>query len=223
MLERIRKAFSANADNNVAEATHNEENVEMTTNTEQLSAVNTEAELTALVASQAASLTETQESLATLQASFAELNNKYTEAAAKLAEVEAAKASLVADAAAAIFIERKRPIELQSTEWMNRQQQKIDLGLKAMSEVLADNHYFVANDFSLADARAGKRQLEYRDIFRYFRPKELKEEELDRVLDILAENQVQILDEGEEQDAGESEPGPDLKMPFPCLRNAWQY
>ena len=54
----------------------------------------------------------------------------------------------------------------------------------------------------LADARAGKRQLEYRDIFRYFRPKELKEEELDRVLDILAENQVQILDEGEEQDAG---------------------
>ena len=29
----------------------------------------------------------------------------------------------------------------------------------------------------LADARAGKRQLEYRDIFRYFRPKELKEEE----------------------------------------------
>ena len=32
----------------------------------------------------------------------------------------------------------------------------------------------------LADARAGKRQLEYRDIFRYFRPKELKEEELDR-------------------------------------------
>ena len=58
----------------------------------------------------------------------------------------------------------------------------------------------------LADARAGKRQLEYRYIFRYFRPKELKEEELDRVLDILAENQVQILDEGEEQDAGESEP-----------------
>lgn len=60
----------------------------------------------------------------------------------------------IADAAAAIFIERKRPIELQSTEWMSRQQQKIDLGLKAMSEVLADNHYFVANDFSLADISA---------------------------------------------------------------------
>ena len=104
MLERIRKAFSANADNNVAEATHNEENVEMTTNTEQLSAVNTEAELTAIVASQAASLTE-------LQASFAELNNKYTEAAAKLAEVEAAKASLVADAAAAKLAARKEKLE----------------------------------------------------------------------------------------------------------------
>jgi glutathione S-transferase len=57
----------------------------------------------------------------------------------------------IADAAAAIFIEKKRPIDLQSTEWMNRQQQKIDLGLKAMSEVLADNEYFVANHFSLAD------------------------------------------------------------------------
>ena len=57
----------------------------------------------------------------------------------------------------------------------------------------------------LAEARTGKRQLEYRDIFRYFRPKELKEEELDRVLDILAENQVQILDGEEEADASETE------------------
>ena len=105
MLERIRKAFSANADNNVAEATNHEENVEMTTNTEQLSAVNNEAELTAIVASQAASLTE-------LQASFAELNNKYTEAAAKLAEVEAAKASLVADAASAKLAARKEKLEM---------------------------------------------------------------------------------------------------------------
>ena len=33
----------------------------------------------------------------------------------------------------------------------------------------------------LADAGTGKRQVEYRDVFRYFKPKELKEEELDRV------------------------------------------
>jgi glutathione S-transferase len=57
----------------------------------------------------------------------------------------------IADAAAAIFIERKRPAELQSAEWLTRQQQKIDFGLKAMSEVLADNVYFVGNTFSLAD------------------------------------------------------------------------
>lgn len=105
MLNHLKKYFTSQEDNNVAEATHNEENVEMTTNTEQLSAVNTEAELTALVASQAASLEE-------LQASFAELNNKYTEAAAKLAEVEAAKASLVAEAAAAKLAARKEKLEL---------------------------------------------------------------------------------------------------------------
>lgn len=57
----------------------------------------------------------------------------------------------IADAAAAIFIEKKRPAELQSVEWMSRQQQKIDLGLKAMSEVLSDNNYFVNETFSLAD------------------------------------------------------------------------
>ena len=78
----------------------------------------------------------------------------------------------------------------------------------------------------LADARAGKRQLEYRDIFRYFRPKELKEEELDRVLDILAENQVQILDEGEEQDAGESEPVSEEKRAggsgLPVFKRNWK-
>lgn len=104
MLERIRKAFSANADNPVAEATQHEENVEMTTNTEQLSAVESNAELVAELATQASAL-------ATLQASFAELNNKYTEAAAKLAEVEAAKASLVANAAAAKLAARKEKLE----------------------------------------------------------------------------------------------------------------
>ncbi len=56
----------------------------------------------------------------------------------------------------------------------------------------------------LADAGTGKRQVEYRDVFRYFKPKELKEEELDRVLDILAENQVQILDGEEERDDPET-------------------
>lgn len=63
----------------------------------------------------------------------------------------------------------------------------------------------------LADAGTGKRQVEYRDVFRYFKPKELKEEELDRVLDILAENQVQILDGEEERDDPETESEEELQ------------
>jgi hypothetical protein len=38
----------------------------------------------------------------------------------------------IADAAAAIFIEQKRPQALQSAEWIARQQQKIDLGLRKL-------------------------------------------------------------------------------------------
>jgi glutathione S-transferase len=57
----------------------------------------------------------------------------------------------IADAAAAIFIEKKRPQALQSAEWIVRQQQKIDLGLRAMSALLADNLFFVDDEFSLAD------------------------------------------------------------------------
>lgn len=57
----------------------------------------------------------------------------------------------IADAAATIFIERKRLESQQSHEWIIRQQHKIDLGLRAMSAVLANNAFFVGEDFSLAD------------------------------------------------------------------------
>ena len=57
----------------------------------------------------------------------------------------------IADAAATIFIERKRAAALQSSEWITRQQQKIDLGLAAMAQVLAENSYFVGDEFTLAD------------------------------------------------------------------------
>ncbi len=57
----------------------------------------------------------------------------------------------IADAAATIFMECKRPQSLQSAEWITRQQQKIDLGLQAMSDILGDNLYFVGDEFSLAD------------------------------------------------------------------------
>ena len=99
MLNHLKKYFTSQEDNHVAEATNHEENVEMTTNTD-----DNKAELVAQLASQTSALTE-------LQASFAELNNKYTEAAAMLAEVEASKASLVAIAAEEKQAARKEKLE----------------------------------------------------------------------------------------------------------------
>lgn len=103
MLDHLKKYLSKGS-NNVAEATQQEkEDVTMTDTT--LPEVSGElSEMAATVATLEANLTE-------LQASFAELNNKYTEAAAKLAEVEAAKASLVAEAAAAKLAARKEKLE----------------------------------------------------------------------------------------------------------------
>lgn len=105
MLNHLKKYFTSQEDNTVAEATQQEkEDVTMTDTT--LPEVSGElSEMAATVATLEANLTE-------LQASFAELNNKYTEAAAKLAEVEAAKASLVAEAAAAKLAARKEKLEL---------------------------------------------------------------------------------------------------------------
>ncbi|PTQ88883.1 glutathione S-transferase N-terminal domain-containing protein [Agitococcus lubricus] len=60
----------------------------------------------------------------------------------------------IADAAATIFIERRRPVNLQSEEWINRQQQKIDLGLAALAQELGEASYMVGTDFSLADIAA---------------------------------------------------------------------
>lgn len=57
----------------------------------------------------------------------------------------------IADAAATIFLERKRPESQQSADWIQRQQQKIELGLAALSVALGQNEYVVAHRFSLAD------------------------------------------------------------------------
>ncbi len=61
----------------------------------------------------------------------------------------------ISDAAATIFLERKRPQEQQSSEWIDRQQLKIDRGLKVLSEELADNSWFLNDVYSLADIAAG--------------------------------------------------------------------
>jgi glutathione S-transferase len=57
----------------------------------------------------------------------------------------------IADAAATIFIERRRPEQLQSQDWIARQQQKMALGLAAMETTLGDAEYFVDERFTLAD------------------------------------------------------------------------
>lgn len=61
----------------------------------------------------------------------------------------------IGDAAAAIFIERKRPQAQQSSEWLARQEEKINRGLNAMSTELADRAWCTGNGFTLADIAVG--------------------------------------------------------------------
>lgn len=61
----------------------------------------------------------------------------------------------VSDAAATIFLERKRPAAQQSPEWIARQMDKIRLGLAAMNNDLGVQAYCVGGQFSLADIATG--------------------------------------------------------------------
>lgn len=61
----------------------------------------------------------------------------------------------VCDAAAAIFIERKRSEEMQSKEWLLRQHGKVMAGLEAMSEDLGDKTWCTGDHFTLADVAVG--------------------------------------------------------------------
>lgn len=60
----------------------------------------------------------------------------------------------VSDAAAAIFIERKRPEAQQSADWILRQQAKIDNGLATMNTSL-QGPYCIGQNFTLADIAVG--------------------------------------------------------------------
>lgn len=60
----------------------------------------------------------------------------------------------VSDAAATIFLERKRPLEQQSPDWMARQQQKIDNGLAAMNTAVSGS-FCMGDVFTLADIAVG--------------------------------------------------------------------
>lgn len=57
----------------------------------------------------------------------------------------------IADAAAAVFIERKRPPAQISEEWIDRQMLKIQRGLGGLSAWLGPRMYFVGEDVTLAE------------------------------------------------------------------------
>jgi len=61
----------------------------------------------------------------------------------------------VCDAAALIFLERKRPPEQQSADWITRQEEKIVRSLSYMSEQLGESAWCMGTHFSLADVGTG--------------------------------------------------------------------
>lgn len=61
----------------------------------------------------------------------------------------------VSDAAALIAIERRRPAELQSADWVARQQRKIEAGVEELSRELGDKTWCSGESYSLADIATG--------------------------------------------------------------------
>jgi glutathione S-transferase len=61
----------------------------------------------------------------------------------------------ISDAASTIFLERKRPKSLQSTEWISRQQKKAMLGLEVAARDLDDKKWCEGNVYTLADVALG--------------------------------------------------------------------
>lgn len=59
------------------------------------------------------------------------------------------------DAAVLALQESRRPEQQQSPEWITRQREKLDRGLKILSQKLADSKWCVDNQFSLADIALG--------------------------------------------------------------------
>ena len=61
----------------------------------------------------------------------------------------------ISDAAAAIFLERKRPETPAGNEWIVRQQGKVTRGLAAMADALGEQAWCVGERFSLGDIAVG--------------------------------------------------------------------
>lgn len=61
----------------------------------------------------------------------------------------------ICDAAAAIFLEKKRVQSQQNAEWISRQEGKIFRGLKTLAEDIAEKPWCMETGFSLADIATG--------------------------------------------------------------------
>ncbi len=61
----------------------------------------------------------------------------------------------ICDAAALIFLEKKRPAERQDPEWISRQESKLIRGLDYMAEQLGEHTWCMGTHFSLADIATG--------------------------------------------------------------------
>jgi glutathione S-transferase len=61
----------------------------------------------------------------------------------------------ICDAASAIVIERRRPVKLQSKEWIDRQRRKVDLALKELASDLGERVWCNGEAYSLADIATG--------------------------------------------------------------------
>jgi glutathione S-transferase len=79
----------------------------------------------------------------------------------------------VNDATATIVLERKRPANLQSDEWIARQRRKVDEGVAEFARELGDRAWCYCESFSLADIAVGcalgyldlrLRELDWRDL-----------------------------------------------------------
>jgi glutathione S-transferase len=80
----------------------------------------------------------------------------------------------VCDAASAIVIERRRPANLQSDEWIERQRRKIGEGVAEFARELADKAWCYGEAWSLADIATGcalgyldlrHAELDWRDLY----------------------------------------------------------
>ena len=61
----------------------------------------------------------------------------------------------ICDAAALIFLERKRPKAQQSADWISRQENKINRGIQYMSEQLGETNWCMGTHYSMSDVGAG--------------------------------------------------------------------